>query len=273
MYFVFYYPIVPNMAYCGVAYAGGAEYPYCGNSPTDLILSPPATPVDLAAYSMVDWPGPGLPSNAPAPAPAGGASTSTTPACIDFVSVVSAILRTSAAPGHTLAGDGNFILDPTDSALYDRLLNTVPSCGLSACPKYVVPGSPSTSLIWNKLNSATPACGAQMPYGGVYGQPWVATITSWITSGAIYNCSATTSGTTDTLPSRAGGTSTSTGTSTNTGTSASTSTGTSPGTSATVALSGCDNCVCRSTTPYCDGSSVCSNNQCVAARATSLHLF
>jgi hypothetical protein len=63
---------------------------------------------------------------------------------------------------HTSAGYAGS-LDLTETNLQEQLVGA----DAVVCPgwKRVVPGSPETSFLWNKLTQHTPSCGIRMPWG------------------------------------------------------------------------------------------------------------
>ena len=84
---------------------------------------------------------------------------------------------------------GGLIFDPADKAGTFAALVGPSSKGMSGngCTgkPYVVPGQPASSLLYDKLASATPSCGARMPASGVVlTDAELATVRAWIAAGA-----------------------------------------------------------------------------------------
>ncbi len=82
---------------------------------------------------------------------------------------------------------GNLNLD--SGAAYAALVNVAaPECSNSTGLKYVVPGSPSTSYIIDKLNGTNLCAGVQMPFGAApLSASDIQTISDWICEGAPNN--------------------------------------------------------------------------------------
>lgn len=91
-----------------------------------------------------------------------------------------------AEPGE---GDGglSFFTSQRD-ATYAALVGVQSAAsGRTVCAgkTYVVPGSPETSLLYDKVANATPSCGGHMPASGMpLSAAELASLSSWITAGA-----------------------------------------------------------------------------------------
>jgi hypothetical protein len=72
-----------------------------------------------------------------------------------------------------------------DKAALHAALVGKPALGMACAGKgmYVVPGSPETSLLVQKL-AATPPCGIRMPLGGALSAATTKLVSDWITAGA-----------------------------------------------------------------------------------------
>jgi hypothetical protein len=70
---------------------------------------------------------------------------------------------------------------------YNMLVNK-PAQGPQCVGKgmYIVPSSPTTSLLVQKVSSAPP-CGVEMPVGGMLSAEDTKMLTDWITAGALNN--------------------------------------------------------------------------------------
>lgn len=84
---------------------------------------------------------------------------------------------------------GGLVFDPSDAAgAYKALVGTISkgeSGSQCAGKTYVVPSNPESSLLYEKLASATPSCGARMPANGVVlTATELATVHDWIMAGA-----------------------------------------------------------------------------------------
>ena len=127
----------------------------------------------------------------PPPANDGGNDTG---AAATFTQVYTTVIATNCMPCHTTAtGEGvvNGKLDMTSqSAAYMNLVGVMAAGeACNAMGVRVVAGSPSTSILFEKVNpSSTSRCGAQMPLnGGDLAANDVALIQSWIQAGALNN--------------------------------------------------------------------------------------
>jgi hypothetical protein len=71
-------------------------------------------------------------------------------------------------------------LDLTSPSLESRIVNvTSAECGPAIL---VVPGQPANSFLYDKISSATPTCGAQMPQTGSLTPSQIQCVSSWITA-------------------------------------------------------------------------------------------
>lgn len=68
---------------------------------------------------------------------------------------------------------------------YAGIVNVTSSCGTL---KYVVASSAGTSYMYNKISTATPSCGSEMPLGGpFYSAAQLKIVRAWINNGALNN--------------------------------------------------------------------------------------
>lgn len=78
---------------------------------------------------------------------------------------------------------GGLILGFTSGMAYSALVNVTSTSGNCGSSVYVVPGDPSSSLLYDKLTNTPPSCGAPMPFGGTFSGD-TALIREWILMGA-----------------------------------------------------------------------------------------
>jgi hypothetical protein len=127
---------------------------------------------------------------------AAGSTGGSSGATLTAVAAILAMTSHNCAICHTASPtsfNGGLMFNPTDKqALYTALVGKM-SGGLpnSMCAgkTYVVAGSPSTSLLLEKV-SGHPSCGGPMPMGSTYAPlnaTEVQTISDWITAGAPNN--------------------------------------------------------------------------------------
>ncbi|QDV05309.1 hypothetical protein Poly30_08050 [Planctomycetes bacterium Poly30] len=84
---------------------------------------------------------------------------------------------------HGANGSGGLNLGFTAPMAYNALVNVSSTSGNCAGSIYVVPGDPSSSLMYDKLTNTPPSCGASMPFGGTFAGD-TSLIRDWILSGA-----------------------------------------------------------------------------------------
>jgi hypothetical protein len=107
-----------------------------------------------------------------------------------FTNIYTSILQPACATHHSGGASASGALDMSSQALAFSNLVGVKAAG-SACGTSgdirVVAGSPTESLLYNKVNG-TQSCGAQMPLGGPYlPADEISLIEAWITAGAMNN--------------------------------------------------------------------------------------
>jgi hypothetical protein len=125
----------------------------------------------------------------------GSSSTSGNPdtKTVTFTDVYSDVLSGVCLPCHAPGGTGNSAgkLDMSTQGL--AYMNLQMSAAGASCKasglKRVVPGDTAMSLLVNKVGSAHPPCGTQMPYGcggtaPCLSAPQVQEIADWIAGGA-----------------------------------------------------------------------------------------
>jgi hypothetical protein len=86
---------------------------------------------------------------------------------VTFGEVYTTVLGPNCSSHHAAGQADSFLDMSTKSAAYDSLVGVKasgPACGSSAAVR-VVPGSASTSLLYEKVSMTTPPCGSQMPLG------------------------------------------------------------------------------------------------------------
>jgi hypothetical protein len=93
---------------------------------------------------------------------------------------------------HASVSGGNLVMQ-TKADSYAALVNVagmgnsgMPTCAASAL-KRVVPGEPDNSLLVNKLEQATPACGIRMPPAGALKPEQIKQVRDWVAAGAQDN--------------------------------------------------------------------------------------
>jgi hypothetical protein len=109
-----------------------------------------------------------------------------------YTNVLGPKCSTHHAPG---AGNDSFLDLSSKSAAYTSLVNVKasgPACGPqdggTAQYTRVIPGNPTTSLLYEKVADSTPPCGAQMPFEGTpLSTDEVTKIAAWILGGAPNN--------------------------------------------------------------------------------------
>lgn len=126
----------------------------------------------------------------------GGSSSGSTPPTdgghVTFTAVYAGILSTSClpchAPGGVGASAGRLNLSSSEMA-YADLAKDASGTSCSTGGKRVVPGDASSSLLVDKVASAHPSCGVQMPFGCAgtatcLSEAQVQDIKDWINGGA-----------------------------------------------------------------------------------------
>jgi hypothetical protein len=121
-----------------------------------------------------------------------GSSDSPTPTAT-FTEVYSSIMSSSCTPCHASGGAGyttGRLNMSSQAAAYTSLQQNAAgvSCGTSGL-KLVVPGDAAMSVLFQKIDSANPPCGAQMPFGcagtkSCLTAAQVTEIENWINEGA-----------------------------------------------------------------------------------------
>jgi hypothetical protein len=162
---------------------------------------PPPTPIGGAAagagaVSAAGVSAAGSGGMAPIAGKAGAAAGTAAPGGAAAFSAVLAIFadpKNNCALCHAMATiGGGLIFNPTDRQATFQALVGVTSKGASGSQcggkTYVVAGQPDASLLYNKLASATPPCGARMPASGtVLSATEIETVRAWIAAGALNN--------------------------------------------------------------------------------------
>jgi hypothetical protein len=115
----------------------------------------------------------------------GGGSDSGSAATISFATAVYPILKANCVGCH---GAGNPIdMSVSASDALGRLVDKPAPAGFvcaSSSEKLIVPGNSAMSLLFSKVSSAMPVCGARMPLGGMLSAADQTTIKDWIDDGA-----------------------------------------------------------------------------------------
>jgi outer membrane protein assembly factor BamB len=93
---------------------------------------------------------------------------------------------------HASVSGGNLVMQ-TKAASYTALVNAAaggntgtPACAATGGTR-VVPGDPDNSLLVNKIEQATPKCGAHMPPGGMLKPEQLKQVRDWVAAGALDN--------------------------------------------------------------------------------------
>jgi hypothetical protein len=104
-----------------------------------------------------------------------------------FTDVYTTVLQPHCTSHHVAGGADSFLDLSTQAAAYTSLVGVTasgPACGTSGNVR-VKAGSPSASLLFQKVSQASPPCGAQMPLNGTpLSQADQTKIQSWIIQGA-----------------------------------------------------------------------------------------
>lgn len=151
--------------------------------PEDAAPPPSDATVDVVA----DAPQADAPTDAAQEATPDAADAAT----VTFTQVYTTVISQSCTPCHTMAGGSGITIGNLDmttkAAAFTNLVN-VPAAGASCAGKgtRVVPGSPTTSILFLKVDRTDPApCGSKMPLGlPPLSQANVDLIGAWITAGA-----------------------------------------------------------------------------------------
>jgi hypothetical protein len=105
-----------------------------------------------------------------------------------FTEVYTTILQPTCSPCHNPSGEGPFQDFSSQSLAYAALVGVKasgPSCD-SSNEERVVPGNASQSLLFQKISSQGPPCGAPMPLGAApLLAPQVMLVEAWINAGAL----------------------------------------------------------------------------------------
>jgi hypothetical protein len=109
-----------------------------------------------------------------------------------FTNVYQAILEPQCSLHHAAGAADSFLTFETQANAYKTLVNVKasgPACGIvTPAETRVVPGSASTSLLYQKVSEATPPCGSQMPLNAnPLSAANQALIEDWINAGAPNN--------------------------------------------------------------------------------------
>jgi hypothetical protein len=132
----------------------------------------------LAAFAAMVGCGSSSPAS-PGAGPAAGTPT--------FTEVYTTVLGPNCASHHAAGQVDSFLDLGTQASAYSSLVGVKasgPGCGSSGLTR-VVPGSASTSLLYEKVSQSTPSCGSQMPFGGTpLSSGDQGLIASWINAGA-----------------------------------------------------------------------------------------
>ncbi|HET8937057.1 MAG TPA: PQQ-binding-like beta-propeller repeat protein [Polyangiales bacterium] len=132
----------------------------------------------------------------PVTAPAGGTMTSGptfVPGSATWSAVFQEVIVNNGCNGgstcHASTSGGNLVMQ-TKADSYKALVNmaamgasSTPTCAASNM-KRVVPSDPDNSLLINKLEQATPACGARMPPGAALKPEQIKQVRDWVAAGA-----------------------------------------------------------------------------------------
>ena len=107
-----------------------------------------------------------------------------------FTDLYTTVLQTNCATHHAAGAEDSFLDLSTQAVAYKSLVGVKadgPACGSSGLTRVIV-GSPSTSLLYEKVAESSPPCGQQMPYGGPYlSAADQEKVYNWIADGAPNN--------------------------------------------------------------------------------------